>query len=122
MIFNWLASDGESETFTFEWASFSAPTIEQLNNKYDDYVVNIQHLAGAQYSFKMTNINQVKVDSEIGLPIGNNVYFRCHCVKVDSDFALMSHLEHTFKQIDGSMKWPNSHEGDMLRGAYNILK
>lgn len=36
--------------------------------------------------------------------------------------ALMQHFHHAYAQTDGTMKWPNSREGDMLRGAFNILK
>jgi hypothetical protein len=83
MIFDWLASDGGSETCTFEWASLSVPTVEQLKNRYDNYIADIQHFAGAKYSFTINaNIGNIKVDCEEGHPIGNNVYFRCHCVNI----------------------------------------
>ncbi len=35
--------------------------------------------------------------------------------------ALLSHMKHAYLQTNGTMLWPNSWEGDMLRSAYNIL-
>ncbi len=34
---------------------------------------------------------------------------------------LVSHMHHAYLQTNGTMQWPNSREGDMLRGAYGIL-
>ncbi len=34
---------------------------------------------------------------------------------------LISHMHHAYLQTNGTMQWPNSREGDMLRGAYGIL-
>lgn len=31
------------------------------------------------------------------------------------------HMQHAYLLTDGTMNWPNSREGDMLRGAFNEL-
>jgi hypothetical protein len=114
----------DKETYTYEWASLAVPTVEQLNQYYNNFKDSLNSSGISGFSFEITDIHPAKVNCEVGCTVGKDVYFRCHCVNASSDpiDALMSHFNHTFKQIDGSMKWPNSHEGDMLRGAYNILK
>jgi uncharacterized protein (UPF0335 family) len=35
---------------------------------------------------------------------------------------ILSHYHHAYAQTDGTMAWPNSREGDILRGSFEILK
>jgi hypothetical protein len=34
---------------------------------------------------------------------------------------ILEHFHHAYAQTDGTMKWPNSREGDILRGSFEIL-